>query len=165
MSETKIKMSSLTNANLAGYQAVILANSLSNVGGLEVYVADKFTVSVLEKNELNSNCEDIWLKISNKIGNDSVIVGVIYRHPKENINTFLTAFDKKLDLTSNKQYCLFGDFNINIISAVNNEGGLNYLNTISSNGASSVTDKPTCVTNASQTTFDHTVLFLTIQCI
>ena len=41
---------------------------------------------------------------------------------------------------------------------MNNEGGLNYLNTISSNGAYSLIDKPTRVTNVSQTTIDHFVI-------
>ena len=58
---------------------------------------------------------------------------------------------------SNKQYYLFGDFNINDNSAVNNEGGLNYLNTIFSNGAYSLIDKLTRVTNSLQTTIDHIV--------
>ena len=40
---------------------------------------------------------------------------------------------------------------------MSNEGGLNYLNTISSNGAYSLIDKPTRVTNVSQTTIDHIV--------
>ena len=57
----------------------------------------------------------------------------------------------------NKRYYLFGDFNINVNSTVNNEGGLNYLNTISSNGAYSLINKSTRVTNVSQTTTDHIV--------
>ena len=84
-------------------------------------------MTLLGKNELNSTCEDIWLRISNKIGNDSFIVGVIYRHPKGDVNNFLTALNKKLDLLGNKRYYLFGDFNINVNSTVNNEDGLNYL--------------------------------------
>ena len=108
------------------------------------------------KNELNLNCGDIWLRISNKIENDSFIVGVIYRHPKRNVNNFLTACNKKLELLSNKR-CLFGDFNINVNSIVNNEDGLNHLNTISSNGAYSLINKPTRVTNVSQMAIDHVV--------
>ena len=54
MSETKIKLSPLTNVNLTGYQPVILAKSQTNAGGVEVYVADKLTVTALGKNELNS---------------------------------------------------------------------------------------------------------------
>ena len=104
----------------------MLANSQPNAGGVGVYVTDKLTVTLLGKNELNSNCEDIWLRISNKIGNDSFIVGVIYRHPKGDVNNFLTALNKKLDLLSNKRYYLFGDFNINVNSTVNNEDGLNF---------------------------------------
>ena len=41
------------------YQPVILANSQTNAGGVGVYVSDKLTVTLLSKNELNSNCEDI----------------------------------------------------------------------------------------------------------
>ena len=40
---------------------------------------------------------------------------------------------------------------------MNNEDGLNYLNTISSNGAYSLINKRTRVTNVSQTTIDHIV--------
>ena len=82
---------------------------------------------------------------------------MIYRHPKVDVNNFLTAVNEKLDLLSNKQYYLFGDFNSNVNSTVNNEGGLNYVNMISSNGAYSLINKPTQVTNVSQTTIDHIV--------
>ena len=40
---------------------------------------------------------------------------------------------------------------------MNNEDSLNYLNTISSNGACSLINKPTQVTNVSQTIIDHIV--------
>ena len=82
---------------------------------------------------------------------------MIYRHPKGDVNNLLTALNKKLDLLSNKQYHLFGDFNINVYSTVNNEGGLNYLNTISNNGAFSLINKPTRVKSVSQTTIDHII--------
>ena len=36
LSETKIKLSPLTNDNLTGYQSVILANSQTNAGGVGV---------------------------------------------------------------------------------------------------------------------------------
>ena len=65
-------------------------------------------------------------------------MGVIHCHPKRDVNNFLTALNEKLNLLSNKQYYLFGDFDINVNSTVNNEGGLNYPNTISSNGAYSL---------------------------
>ena len=55
---------------------------------------------------------------------------------KGDVNNFLTALNKKLDLLSDKRYYLFGDFNINVNFTVN---------------------KPTRVTNVSQTTIDHIV--------
>ena len=59
LSETKIKLSTLTNVNLTGYQTLILANFQTNAGGVEVYITDKLTMIPLGKNELNSNCENI----------------------------------------------------------------------------------------------------------
>ena len=63
LSEARLKMSSSLNVNLTEYQAVIITNYQNNAGGVEVYVADKFTMTLLEKNKLNSNCNDIRLKI------------------------------------------------------------------------------------------------------
>ena len=82
---------------------------------------------------------------------------MIYCHSKGDVNNFLTALNKKLNLLSNEQFYLFGDFNIYVNSSVNNEGCLIYLNTISSKGAYCLIDKPTRVTNVSQMTVDHIV--------
>ena len=64
LSETKIKYSILTNLTLPGFERIEHADLSTNAGGVGVYVADKFSVNVLNKNELNSECEDIWLQIS-----------------------------------------------------------------------------------------------------
>ena len=59
LSKTKIKNSILANITLPGCDPIEHANSLTNAGGVGVYVANKFSVKVLNKNELNSECEDI----------------------------------------------------------------------------------------------------------
>ena len=46
LSETKIKLSPLTNVNLTGYQPVMVANSQTNAGGIGVYVTDKLTIGL-----------------------------------------------------------------------------------------------------------------------
>ena len=81
LSETKIKHSILNNLTLPGFEPIEQADSLTNAGGVGVYVANKFSVNILNKNELNSKCEDIWLQISDINTQETFILGVIYRHP------------------------------------------------------------------------------------
>ena len=59
LSKAKIKNNSLINVTLNGYQHILHADSPSNAGGVGVFVADKYSVNTLEKNELKCTCEDI----------------------------------------------------------------------------------------------------------
>ena len=62
LSEIKIKNSILANITLPGFEPIDHVDLLANAGGVGVYVANKFSVKILNKNELNSKCEDIWLQ-------------------------------------------------------------------------------------------------------
>ena len=78
LSETKIKHSILTNLTLPGLEPIEHADSLTNAGGVGVYVANKFSVNVLNKIKLNSECEDIWLQISDINTQETFTLGVTY---------------------------------------------------------------------------------------
>ena len=60
LSEAKIKNNPLINVTLNGYQPILHADSPSNAGDVGVFVADKYSVNNLEKNELKCTCEDLW---------------------------------------------------------------------------------------------------------
>ena len=62
LSESKIKHCILSNLTLLRFKPIEHADSFTS--GVDVYVANKFAVNVWNKNELNSDCEDIWLQIS-----------------------------------------------------------------------------------------------------
>ena len=94
--ETKIKNSILRNFTLPGFEPIEHADSLTNAGGINVYVGNKFAVNVLSKHELNSDCEDIWLQISDINTQETFILGMIYRHPGTDTKNFIDAFNDKL---------------------------------------------------------------------
>ena len=115
LSETKIKYSILTNLTLPGFEPIEHADSLTNAGGVGVYAANKFSVNVLNKNKLNSESEDIRLKISDKNTQETFILGVIYRHPGTDIKNFNVASNDKLfKLNFKNRYYILGDININV---------------------------------------------------
>ena len=93
LSETIIKHSILTNITSPGSEPIEHADSLTNASGVSVYVANKFMVKVLNKTELKSEYEDIWLQISDINMQATFILGVIYRHPGTNITNFIVAFN------------------------------------------------------------------------
>ena len=59
LSETKLKNYPLTNASIPGYAPLITADSDTNAGGVGAYVSENFSATVLGKNLLQSNCEDL----------------------------------------------------------------------------------------------------------
>jgi len=75
LSETKIKTSVLTNLSLPEYQLLMHVNSQTNAGGVGVFVSDILKVSLIDKNVLNFDCEDVWLQISNYDTSETFILG------------------------------------------------------------------------------------------
>ena len=61
---------------------------------------------------------------------DSVIIGVIYRHPNEDVNKFLEALSNKVNQLGIKKFYLFGDLNINTDETNSSIARQAYLNTI-----------------------------------
>ena len=160
LSETKIKHSILTNLTLPGFEPSEHADLLTNAGGVVVYVAKKFSVNVLNKNELNSECENIWLQISDINTQETFILGVLYRHLGTDIKNFIVAFNDKLSkLNPKHRYYIVGDIiiNVNNTSNTNSKDSDAYLNMLTSNGAFLLIDKPTRVTNTSSSNIDHII--------
>ena len=100
----------------------------------------------MNKNELNSEFEDIWLQISDINAQETFILGVIYRLPRTDIKKFIVAFNDKLSkLNPKHRYYIEGDININVNNTSNNNSKDSdaYLNMSTSNGAFLLVDKPT----------------------
>ena len=84
MSETKIKNLPTVNLSLTGYHSIEYADSQTAAGGVEIYIFDNYSSKTIGKNNLNSNCKNIWIQISDFNFNQIFYLGVIYQHPNSN---------------------------------------------------------------------------------
>ena len=156
ITETKLKDNYLHKPNITGYNFESV-NSKTNAGGVGVYIENNMSYKIIDNLQLNiSDCEDLWLEISiNK--NQKLIVGVIYRHPKSNLNLFKTKFENTIETINqtNLNYVICGDFNIDLLktTAFVND----YLDTLMSSGCSQFIKSPTRFSpdNSSQSLLDH----------
>ena len=94
------------------------------------------------------------------ITSSTFILGIVYRHPKGNVNNFITSFNEKLQQLkrgSTSKYYIVGDFNINVNPTNSSESSNNYLNMLASNGAFLLIDKPTRMFGETRTLIDHII--------
>ena len=156
LSETKLKGLPLTNIHLSGYQFILHANSSTYAGGVGIYITDKFTFCLLESNTLHTSCDDLWVHITDRRFGETFILGVIYRHPKGDINSFLSTLNNKLlQINPNQKLYITGDLNLNTGTNSNSQHKSSFFNTINSNGVYSLINKPTRLSRSSSSTIDH----------
>ena len=80
MSETKLELSQVCNANLSGY-LFHHKGTTTSWGGVGLFIKESSSISICEEFDLNiPNYEDMWIQLD--LGNNKkCIVGVICRHP------------------------------------------------------------------------------------
>jgi len=85
------------------------------------------------------------------------IVGVIYRHPRENIDEFLDCFYAKIEplASKNQSLAILGDININDDPSKDSQNISNYRLLLQSIGCSNLINQPT--RPASHTVLDHII--------
>ena len=85
------------------------------------------------------------------------MVGVIYRHPKQDYARFRTAICKSLDILNkaNTEYIIVGDINIDFLKYNLATNVTNYANYLNSFGCNVFVDKPTRITNNTASCIDH----------
>jgi len=92
-----------------------------------------------------------------------LIIGAIYRHPKNDINQFLGLFQSRLNFFFSQHYveCLLGDFNVNLDPQNRLASATEYLNTLVSNGMLPLITKYTRVSQNSKIIIDHVITNIT----
>ena len=160
ISETKIKDKPLLYVSIPGY-TFLHNNSLSNAGGVGVYVADIFQLEELTFKATIHGCENIWIKITCPNSEINYVVGTVYRHPNSNYNAFCEYLNEILtDLNISKKYFfVLGDMNIDLStdSYSTSSKANNYLNMLTSNCSASLINIPTRVTLSFATVLDHII--------
>ena len=98
------------------------------------------------------DCENIWIKIKDS----NVVIGTIYRHPKNDLRKFIIELKE-----NNNTVYLFGDLNINLASTDDTNSLSNsataYVDMLSSNGYFPIISLPTRVNDHSASIIDYIV--------
>ena len=84
----------------------------------------------------------------------------MYRHPKGDVNNFITSFNEKLQQLkrgNTSKYYIAGDFDTNVNPTTANESSSSYLNVLASTGANLFIDKPTRVFGETRTLINYII--------
>ena len=157
LSETRLKdTSNFRLGNLARYN-IATKNSKTNAGGVAMYVYETLEYEVIQNYSINDpNCEDLWVKLRFK-NSETLLVCVICRRPKTNINDFFDKLNNSLiKIAADNLNCvILGDVNIDLKTNEACGKTCSYLNMLNSNSFHNLIDLHTRITPVSRTTIDH----------
>ena len=131
----------------------------STIGGVGMYVKGSLRVKVNHELKIitQADCkvENLWIEINKH--KTKYVVGGIYRHPNQNVNTFNDILSDKLaQISRAKKPCIIvGDINIDFMKITNNNCTKDYLNNLLVNNCLPMLLMPTRITEKSATLIDH----------
>ena len=131
----QVDNSFISNVEIEGY-ALFHTPTLSGKGGCALYVNKLY--NSFERVDLKAQEKDFestWVEIKNS-NSKNIIIGCIYRHPRQDVTTFLNHLDSILCKISreNKEIYLCGDFNIDLLKVDSVNVNLQFFNLLNSNG-------------------------------
>ena len=147
VTETWIKPSRLPKVQIRGYafMHVDSVNADSNgtglAGGVGLCVKECLIVTPCKDTDLETNdCENLWVDIQLK-SEKTLILGIVYRHPKSNLVEFQEKTDRSVYHLHKlkKTFYICGDFNIDLMQYDKNKFVLYYFNILHSQGCISLT--------------------------
>ena len=113
--------------NLIGYQLVSQSKTCSSHGGLAIYLDSRFNYRNLQFTESPfANWEYQFIEVESELlGNKSIVIGNIYRLPRQrndDMEHFLEEFSSLLSHfeNRNKEVIICGDFNIDLLRVGDN---------------------------------------------
>ena len=114
--------SKLPLVSLEGYECFYVKPTSSSHGGLITYVDNEFDVCVTKKIDNSTVWEGLFLELTYRSLNNKIIVGNIYKPPKDNnnpnnINVFMTELEPIIQelSSSNTEVLICGDYDINLL--------------------------------------------------
>jgi len=149
ITETRLKTTPLLNIDISGY-SFVHNDSTTNAGGVAMYISNALPYSLLSNVHMDiDECENIWIKL---LGSN-LTIATIYRHPKNDLLSFMDVLNKNLEKFKNSKVFLVGDFNNRTV--VSNAS--TYIDMLLSNGFYPLINIPTRVTENSSTIIDHII--------
>ena len=156
LSETKLKENEVCNHFIHGYNFVHKGTPTS-WGGVRLFVKKHINFSICSDFNFDiPECENLWIKL-NLSDSKKCIVGVIYRHPKQNIAEFHSSMENLLEKLNQTKliYYICGDINIDLLKTDKVQSIKNYTDMICSLGSIPLIKHPTRITQTSSTLIDH----------
>ena len=166
LTETWLKDHSRDLYNIDGYSPVHNIRKSRTGGGVSLYIKDNIDFKIREDLTMSNDLmETLFIEIDkNTFGkNKNTIVGVVYRPPDTDIDSFNKSMGELLSKTHTKNNLLYimGDFNINLINVDKHIGTHDFLDIIYENTLFPAITKPTRVTFNSATLIDN--IFIPIE--
>ena len=135
-----------------------LPNS-SSIGGVGMFVKTSICPKLRNEFKLPTSstvkCESLFVEITKN--KNKTIVGGIYRHPNQNIDSFTNLLNVTLEKISKSRLPVFlcGDMNICLLKSENNTHTDNYLNNLLLHNCLPLILIPTRLSKRSSTLIDH----------
>jgi hypothetical protein len=117
--------SELSLLHIPGYQLISKGKSCSAHGGVAIYLSEKYTFTILNLSDSQSNSWDgLFLEVyvrnsSLRSCTDKIIVGNIYKPPRNNVDTLVSFIDELhqilTKLNRKKNVIITGDFNLDLL--------------------------------------------------
>lgn len=157
ISETWLKESD-HSVDLVGYNFIHSFRKNRIGGGIGLYLSNDLEFK--ERSDihfLDSNtAESLFVEIIKPHGKN-IIVGVIYRPPNQNLNSFVNEFSELAEKISreNKILYIMGDFNINLLNVDNHCQTSEFLDGLFSNLLCPMINRPTRITSYTASLIDN----------
>ena len=160
ISETWLQENNCDLYNLNGYNLVENHRTTKKGGGVGIFI--KKHIPYVTRNDLvstDSIFESIFIELDKQVFHQksNIILGIIYRPPNTDINSFNEALGTILDKlkVEDKTCYLMGDFNINLLNYTNHALTSDFVDLMHSYSFISLINRPTRITNNSATLIDN----------
>jgi hypothetical protein len=147
---------------LADYTFLHKSSCCSTHGGVAIYLRQNLEYKILSLNGTDGIWDGLFIEVnlSNYSRKKNVVIGNIYRPPRDSIdnyNTFINDFDEILSTAfgSNREIVIAGDFNLDFLKIRNNPHTNSFFETMITHGLIPKITLPTRITDHSATLIDN----------
>ena len=147
---------------LEGYNLITGQNPCSSHGGIAIYLKNSFQYKILQHQGNGINWDGLFIEVSidNSLTAKKLIIGNIYRPPRNSIQDyqlFITDIDKLLTAYNRltTDVVIAGDFNINLLKINENTHANNFFELALASGYIPKITAPTRITHTSATLIDN----------
>ena len=149
-----------TLLDIDGYTLISRGRSCSAHGGVAIYLCDRFSYKILNLLDNPDVWDGLFVEVSSDEHTKKIIIGNIYRPPRDilaNYNTFIDDLSRILSFfqRNNHEVVIAGDFNIDLLKIRERSIFNDYFETILSHGFIPKITFPTHLTETCATLIDN----------